>query len=143
MQKIYKIISAISLLLIACLLFAVLIFSRGRIICIWDIDEAKLNSLAVAITLYVDDYGELPPEADFKRVLLEHNYIDKEDVFYSSHKENMLLRYYQDGDSYVLVAPGKNKTFDTPEGYKNIRDFCVKSKKKTDDIIHFSHKSVK
>jgi hypothetical protein len=139
MKKINKIISMISLLLVlvACLFFIVLTFKTKRIICTWDIDEPKINSLMVAIILYEEEYGELPPEADFKRVLLEHKFITKEDVFYSGHKENTLLKYYQNGDSYFLIGPGENKRYDTPEDYNNVRVFYEKSENKTDDIIHF------
>ncbi len=139
MHKIYKVISIISLLLVlvACSFFIVLTFKTKRIICTWDIDEPKLSALSVAITMYENDYGELPPEADFKRVLLENKFIDKEDVFYSGHKENTLLRYFQNGDSYFLIGPGENKRYDTPEDYNNVRDFYEKSENKTDDIINY------
>ena len=63
------------------------------------------------------------------------NMIEKEDRFYSGHGENILLRYYQDGENYILVSPGKNKKYDTPEGYESIKENIKEFREKTDDII--------
>jgi len=102
-----------------------------------DLDMAKLCALSVAIVMYETEYGELPPEENFKQILLERNIIDNEDKFYAGYGKNILLRYYRQEDNYVLVSPGKNEKYDTPEGYENIKEF----REKTDDIIRF-HKRI-
>lgn len=133
-MKMYKaILMLLLLLVVSCILFLVVKFSTVKIICPMDVDEPKLSALSVALTMYENDYGVFPPEEDFGQLLLDRNIIAKEDVLYSGHG-NILLRYFRHEDKFVLVGPGKNKKYDTPEGYENIKEF----REKSDDIIRFS-----
>jgi len=99
-----------------------------------DIDEAKLHSIATAIDLYAIKNKMLPQDEKVRELLLREEFIVKDNVFYSEYSDK-LFRYYSCGEKYVLVSPGKNRKYDSPEGYENLKEF----KEKTDDIIRFSN----
>ncbi len=95
-------------------------------------DTRKLLCLSQALYSYKHEYDELPSEVNFKNQLLSKSLILNENLFYSG-RTNIPIRYFRDGNDFVFVTPGKNRKYDTPEGYENIKAF----KKKTDDMIEF------
>jgi hypothetical protein len=102
----------------------VFIARTGEMIDKVTVQDINLRMLEHAINTYHNDHGRLPLESEFKESL--KGYVQDADVLSQA-------RYYCEGNSFVLVAPGRNKKFDTPEGYKNIRT----SGTETDDIIEF------
>lgn len=93
-------------------------------------DKGKIHILQTAIVLYESKYSDLPTESNFRDVLLTNKLVQNEKAFYSDDTD-ILIRYFRQGTNFVLVSPGKNKKYDTPEGYENIKAF----EKETDDII--------
>ena len=135
MKKIYKNMLIIFLLFVVfCILFLLFLAVVGKgHKDKWGTDIRQLDALSVGINMYKIDYGEFPPEGNFKQLLLERKIIDSEDRFYSDYG-NLLIRYFRNDGNFVLVSPGKNGRYDTPEGYQNIRNF----RGKTDDIVKFN-----
>lgn len=114
-----------------CLIVAVSIWSvHQKHLDRWPIDKANLSVLMNAVFTYSADYGDLPPESEFKALLLKHNLVTDETVFHSTCS-GIPFRYYTSGDHFVLVGPGANGRYETPEGYVNIEA----SKDRGDDIV--------
>lgn len=119
------------IVLLVSILFGLLFLVRflfvvrtGEMIDKVTVQDINLRMLEHAINAYHNDHGRLPLESEFKESL--KGYLQDADILSRA-------RYYCEGNSFVLVAPGRNKKFDTPEGYKNIRA----SGTETDDIIEF------
>jgi len=62
--------------------------------------------------------GEIPPEGELKRLLIERNFVEDETAF-KSHA-GLEIRYFTSENRFVFVAPGRNGRYDTPEGYEAI-----------------------
>ena len=90
-----------------------------------DSRQGTLRGLATAFWMYKMDHGSLPSEAEFKDQVKE--YLECEDMLQQ-------VRYFRKGSSYVLIHPGSNGEFDTPQGYEALKNF----KKRTDDIVEWS-----
>jgi len=71
-------------------------------------DEGKLHTLSAAIDLYENKYGDLPPEADFRNLLLDDELVPNENVFYSGNTK-IKIRYFHHENKFVLVSPGQTK----------------------------------
>ena len=89
-----------------------------------DYRRAELRNLSSIFRMYKIDYGSLPSEAEFKDQVKE--YLQGQDML-------MLVRYFCKESSFVLVNPGSNGKFDTPEGYDALKNF----KNDTDDIVEW------
>jgi len=89
-----------------------------------DSRQGTLRGLATAFWMYKMDHGSLPSEAEFKDQVKE--YLQGQDML-------MLVRYFCKESSFVLVNPGSNGKFDTPEGYDALKNF----KNDTDDIVEW------
>ena len=89
------------------------------------VEEANLKILHSAVHQYRIDHGGLPSEEGFRDELLE-----------CFENVNILpeFKYFRQEDEFVLVSPGKNKKYDTPDGFENIKNF----KGESDDLILFS-----
>jgi hypothetical protein len=109
---------------ICCLAFIIFI-SPGKHIDVYSAEELNLKIVMHAIGCYRLDYGRLPSEEGFRDELSEYF----EDANILSE-----FKYFRQGDEFVLVKPGENKKFDTPNGFENIRNF----KGESDDLILFS-----
>jgi hypothetical protein len=89
------------------------------------VEEANLKILYSAVHYYRIEHGGLPSEEGFIDEL-SGDFVDANNLFE--------FKYFRQGDEFVLVSPGKNKKFDTPEGFENIENFEGES----DDLILFS-----
>lgn len=96
------------------------------------VDLDKLRQLHSAILYYYMAYGEIPPEGELKRLLLERDIVADETIFYSA-PSGIEIRYFTSGKGFVLVAPGDNDRYDTPKGYEQI----LASKDIGDDYVRF------
>lgn len=107
----------------------VMLFFVLFLVCVWlvnlpivdkiPVDLAKLIQLHSAILYYYMEYGEIPPEGELKRLLLERDIVADETIFYSV-PSGIEIRYFTRGKGFVLVAPGHNGRYDTPKGYEQI-----------------------
>lgn len=96
----------------------------------YTVDRAKLRMLGSALIEYGSDYGNLPPEGQFRTLLLERDIAADESLF-STTEASIPFRYCTRGGHFVLVGPGANGTYDTPEGYDDIEA----SQNRGDDIV--------
>lgn len=87
-------------------------------------ESVNLRLLVNAINTYRIDHGKLPLESHFKESM--EQYLTDTSILSQA-------RYFCDSKSFVLIAPGANKKFDTPEGYNNLNAFETQ----TDDTILF------
>ncbi|MHC4084183.1 MAG: hypothetical protein ACYSWZ_05395 [Planctomycetota bacterium] len=125
-MKLYLLVLLIGILVLGlCCLAFILYLLNDYPICVIPVEKADLKILYSAVHLYRIDNGRLPSEEGFRDELSEYF----EDVNFLSD-----FKYFRQGDEFVLVSPGKNKKFDTPNGFENIKNFEGKS----DDLILFS-----
>lgn len=96
------------------------------------VDLGKLRQLHSAVLYYYREYGEIPPEGEMKRLLLERNIVADQTIFYSA-PSGIEIRYFTSVKGFVLVAPGHNGQYDTPKGYEQI----LASKDIGDDYVRF------
>jgi hypothetical protein len=89
------------------------------------VERVNLIIVSSAVYQYRIDHGRLPSEEGFRDELAEY----LEDASILSK-----IKYFRQGDEFVLVSPWKNKKFDTPDGFQNIRDF----KGESDDLVLLS-----
>jgi hypothetical protein len=89
------------------------------------VEYANLKILYSAVHHYRIDHGGLPSEEGFRDEMSE--YFEDANIPFN-------FKYFRQGDEFVLVSPGKNKKFDTPDGFENIKNF----EGKRDDFILFS-----
>ncbi|MHC4641062.1 MAG: hypothetical protein ACYS32_05410 [Planctomycetota bacterium] len=124
--KLYLLVLIVGVLLLGlcCLAFILFLFNSYHIDVI-PAEKANLKVLYSAVHQYRIEHGGLPSEEGFRDELLECF----EDV-------NILpeFKYFRQEDEFVLVSPGKNKKYDTPDGFENIKNF----KGESDDFILFS-----
>jgi hypothetical protein len=122
----------IAIICIAALVFAILLFTLLVHLVMrphkdsYPVEYAKLKMIQGAVLNYkLDHNSELPSEEVFKESMV--NYLEDVNVLSK-------IRYFKQGNEFVVVSPGKNKKFDTPEGFENIRAFTGES----DDYVLFS-----
>jgi hypothetical protein len=91
----------------------------------YPVEYATLKIVQSTVLNYkLDHSSELPSEEAFKESMA--NYIEDVNVLSK-------IRYFKQGNEFVVVSPGKNKKFDTPEGFENVRSFTGES----DDYVLF------
>ena len=89
------------------------------------VEKAHLKIVYSAVHQYRIDHSGLPSEEGF---------IDELSGDFEDPNILFGFKYFRQGDEFVLVNTGKNKIFDTPEGFENIRNY----KGESDDLILFS-----
>ncbi len=99
-------------------------FVGRRTICHFPVDRSKLKVLHTLILQYYMDYGRLLAPAEFKTRLVEDGYTENGEEFYiySSKTSRVEIRYFVNGDDFLLVAPGPNGRYDTPEDYEALEN---------------------
>ena len=117
------------------------------LICVWAViartarphdpistDRAKLSQVASGLYGYALDHGDLPSPAEYKANLMDGGYVEDETSFYSYSKAGCTeIRYFVSGNRFVLVTPGANDRYDTPEGYEELEN----AKATRDDLLRF------
>ncbi len=89
-----------------------------------SLESVNLRLLVNAINTYRIDHSKLPLESHFKESM--EQYLTDTSILSQ-------VRYFCEPNSFVLIVPGANKKFDTPEGYNSLKAF----KTQTDDTIIF------
>jgi hypothetical protein len=93
---------------------------------LYPVEYINLKLVCSTIDCYrIDHNGELPSEEAFKESLTDY----LKDVNVLSN-----IRYFPHEREFVLVTPGKNGKFDTPDGFENIKAFAGEC----DDYVLFS-----
>ena len=124
--KLYLVVSIVAVLVLGLCCLAFILYVINYIpMDVIPVEYANLKMLCSAVHYYRIDNGKLPSEEGFRDEMSE--YFEDANIPFN-------FKYFRQGDEFVLVSPGKNKKFDIPDGFENIKNFEDES----DDLILFS-----